>query len=394
MSHSEATSGSLVLDVNGDQLDVRFIDRKGVTKDDFTIVKGPPTPVARPHVLFPPMGSWKYFDQGMDLGTAWKEPAFDDSSWPSGPGPLGYGETWIATTVSYGGNAAAKYPTTYFRRTFQAPIDPAAMDSLRLYANYDDGFVAWLNGQEAARSASMLAGTATYATLATSHEGGAYQAFAIAPALLAPGTNVLAVELHQTSAASTDLVFDAAVDCDAFLPWLGPCAAGNAGLGGAPAELLLLNGSGGGAARSIDLPGLASLTIDVLPPPQSASAPFAIFAMLGTPGPADVFALPLGIGSTCFPLSLLAQAPDLAYVASSFGPDPTLLIPATPAPWTFTLYPGAPPGFVAALQGVILDSAAAFRVTNAVRLNVVPLPGPPALAGLASIRHHVRHRAG
>ena len=43
-----------------------------------------------------PFGStWKYLDDGSDLGTAWREPGFDDSSWSEGPAQLGYGEDYL-----------------------------------------------------------------------------------------------------------------------------------------------------------------------------------------------------------------------------------------------------------------------------------------------------------
>ncbi len=35
---------------------------------------------------------WKYLDNGADAGTAWRSNSFNDSSWSSGPAPLGYGE--------------------------------------------------------------------------------------------------------------------------------------------------------------------------------------------------------------------------------------------------------------------------------------------------------------
>jgi Calcineurin-like phosphoesterase len=372
MVHVEETLGSIVLDVNGDQLDLRYLRSDGVIGDHFTIVKGPSTPVERTQTLVPLQSVWKYHDLGTNLGTAWSAPGYDDTSWASGPGILGFGEPYVATTVSFGPNPSQKHPTTYFRKTFTLPFDPSLVEGVRLYANYDDGFVARLNGQFAVNSASLPYTAPSYTQLSASHEGGTYEVFAMPSSLLVPGQNVLAIEVHQTSASSTDLVLDAMVQCDAFLPYLGPAAAGNGGPGGAPADLLLLNGSSGGVARSIDLPGLSSLTIGVAPPPPAPSADFAIFGFLGDPGPADVFALPFGIGSMCFPPSLLALAPNLAFVASTFGPDPTLLLPATPAPWSLTLYPGAPPGFTAALQGVILDGSSAFRVTNAVRINVVP----------------------
>src|SRR5262245_58258755 len=32
---------------------------------------------------------WKYDQAGQDLGTAWKDPGYDDSAWPAGAGLLG-----------------------------------------------------------------------------------------------------------------------------------------------------------------------------------------------------------------------------------------------------------------------------------------------------------------
>ncbi len=34
---------------------------------------------------------WKYLDDGSDQGSAWQAIGFDDSAWPVGPAPLGYG---------------------------------------------------------------------------------------------------------------------------------------------------------------------------------------------------------------------------------------------------------------------------------------------------------------
>ena len=53
--------------------------------------------------------------------------------------------------------AAARPATAYFRKEFVVSDDPNAITSLTLRANYDDGFVAYLNGQEIARR-SIAAG--------------------------------------------------------------------------------------------------------------------------------------------------------------------------------------------------------------------------------------------
>src|SRR3954469_24618487 len=62
----------------------------------------------------PKNANWRYWDRGGDLGTAWRDVTYDDSSWGYATGPLGYGETYLWTTIGYGGNASAKYITSYF----------------------------------------------------------------------------------------------------------------------------------------------------------------------------------------------------------------------------------------------------------------------------------------
>jgi hypothetical protein len=373
MVYSEVSLGSLVLDVDGDQLDLRFINSIGATRDHFTMVKGPVSAVDQQHPLVTPLSTWKYHDLGQNLGTAWRTPGYDDSSWASGPGVLGFGEPYVTTIVSYGPNPANVWRTTYFRTTFTLPFDPALAASVRLHANYDDGFVAWLNGQHAAHSASLPYVSPSYNQFAASHEGGAYEIFEVPPGQLVAGTNVLAVEVHQSAANSDDLVWDGSLECDAFVPLLGAPATGNAGPGGAPANVVLLNGSSGGTARGIDVATAAQLVIGVSPPPPASSSHFALFAKVGTPTALDAFALPFGIGTTCFPPSLLVPpSPDLLFLASSFGLDPTLIFPATPAPWSVTVPAGLPPGFTAAIQGVIHDASSAYRVTNGILVTVTP----------------------
>ncbi|MBN1674527.1 MAG: chitobiase/beta-hexosaminidase C-terminal domain-containing protein [Kiritimatiellae bacterium] len=174
------------------------------------------TPGARNSgVLVPAMAGWRYHDRGADLGTAWRAAAgsYDDSAWPDGNAPLGYAEPGaypdLDTTVSYGENPADKHMTTYFRRTFAVAADPGNVTNLVLRAKYDDGFVAYLNGQELLRAA-MPAGTISYATAAASHTASGYETFDLTPqaGLLAKGLNVLAVELHQSGATSSDLFMD------------------------------------------------------------------------------------------------------------------------------------------------------------------------------------------
>jgi hypothetical protein len=110
----------------------------------------------------PAEGAWRYWDNGGDLGTSWRALAGPATGWDTGVGPLGYGETYLATTTNRGPI------TTYFRREFTVE-DPARVGELLGEVMYDDGFVAYLNGVEIQRAA-MPAGAVTASTLSSGHE--------------------------------------------------------------------------------------------------------------------------------------------------------------------------------------------------------------------------------
>ncbi|MBN1672451.1 MAG: chitobiase/beta-hexosaminidase C-terminal domain-containing protein [Kiritimatiellae bacterium] len=164
-------------------------------------------------VLLSRTASWKYHDRGMNLGTAWRAPAYDDSGWEDGNAPLGYAAEGaypdLDTELSYGDDPDNKPITTYFRRTFLLGADPADVSSLTLRATYDDGFVAYLNGEEIQRAA-MPAGTIEFTTPATSHTAADYETFGLNGHIgrLVRGVNVLAVEVHQSGPTSSDLYVD------------------------------------------------------------------------------------------------------------------------------------------------------------------------------------------
>jgi hypothetical protein len=112
--------------------------------------------------------------------------------------------------VSYGPDSGAKYITTYFRRSF-AVSDPASFTALSLRVMRDDGVIVYLNGSEIFRN-NMPAGAAGYLTPASAALGGVDE-YTFVPATLDPGylvfgNNVVAVEIHQNSGASSDISFD------------------------------------------------------------------------------------------------------------------------------------------------------------------------------------------
>jgi hypothetical protein len=153
--------------------------------------------------------TWKYDDRGVDLGTAWRAPQYDDSAWPEGPAELGDGDGDEATEIDIG-PSDDRFPTLYFRRSFEL-ADPGWVRELQVRLKRDDGAVVYLNGGEVLRE-NMPAGTIRHGTWAASVvAGSAEDAFYLAepdpPGLIA-GTNVLAVEVHQADAGSSDISFD------------------------------------------------------------------------------------------------------------------------------------------------------------------------------------------
>lgn len=164
--------------------------------------------------LIPTGSVWKYLDNGSDQGTAWRALAFDDRGWARGPAELGYGDTPDgrpeATVVGFGPDSNNKYITTYFRRFFNVD-DPASFQSLTVRLMRDDGAVVYLNGTELFRD-NMPGGTIEYTNLAlnvvSTTDEFAFFTFPGNPSLLVPGINVLAVEIHQNIASSSDVSFD------------------------------------------------------------------------------------------------------------------------------------------------------------------------------------------
>lgn len=154
-------------------------------------------------------GTWRFSDNGANLGTAWTAPHYNDSSWKAGKPQLGYGDGDEATVIGFGPNANAKYITSYFRHTFTVS-NLASMDSVVFNLIRDDGAIVYLNGTEIYRS-NMPAGAVTFTTVASSAVGGADESrqfrFSLPKNVLLLGKNVLAVEVHQDAGTSSDLSF-------------------------------------------------------------------------------------------------------------------------------------------------------------------------------------------
>ena len=150
--------------------------------------------------------TWKYLVPTSEPAATWKTSGFNDTSWKSGPSGFGFGDNDDNTILPNG------TVSVFIRTTFNL-ADVDKIGALWLHMDYDDGFVAYLNGTEIARAGLGAPGTpVTYKTSPYSHEATIYQrlepeAFDLSDKinLLKPAGNVLAIQIHNSGAGSSDM---------------------------------------------------------------------------------------------------------------------------------------------------------------------------------------------
>lgn len=150
-------------------------------------------------------------DLNGDPTTDWTMTDYVPGGWENGPSGFGYGDGDDATDLSDmrpEEGVRPGYSSVYVRTSFT--VTPGSFDALVLEVDYDDGFVAYLNGTEIARSRTMNdAGTPpAFDAGSGGHEAGN-------PAVIdltsfedliheAPTPNVIAIQGHNTSVSSSD----------------------------------------------------------------------------------------------------------------------------------------------------------------------------------------------
>ena len=149
--------------------------------------------------------SWKFIVPAATI-PGWTAPGFNDAAWSTGNGGMGYGDGDDLTVVP------TNTRSVYMRRAFNI-VDTAAIGSAIFCMDFDDVFIAYLNGVEIARS-NMVVNTAYNALATAAHEAQLYQNFqpnyytlsaAAIDTLFKPGVNVLCVQTHNSSANNSDL---------------------------------------------------------------------------------------------------------------------------------------------------------------------------------------------
>jgi PKD repeat protein len=149
------------------------------------------------------------------IGTSFIEESFDDSSWATGTYGVGYETAPPGATALIRTAVPAGTYSVYTRARFTIN-DLSSITALSFGADYDDGYIAWINGVEVARSPGMPAGTPAWNTNSGVHEssngtspnyGTLVNVTARALPVLHDGVNVIVVGVWNSGApASTDLV--------------------------------------------------------------------------------------------------------------------------------------------------------------------------------------------
>ena len=152
---------------------------------------------------------WKYWNAASSPPNYndWNQLGFNDQNWNSGQGGIGYGDNDDNTTI-------AATPSILMRKEFQI-VDIQDITHLLFHADYDDGFIAYINGVEIMRSDNFGSSTPSYNEFTTfdkeavMYTGGIPESklFDVEAVqnLLQSGTNVLAVRVHNASANSSDM---------------------------------------------------------------------------------------------------------------------------------------------------------------------------------------------
>ncbi len=151
--------------------------------------------------------TWKYIVPGSEPPAGWRNAGFNDGSWNSGKSGFGYGDNDDSTVL-------AQILSVYIRKEFIIENLSDCKKAL-LHIDYDDGFVAYLNGYEVARGnlgtpgipPVYNQGAASSSHEAAMYSGGRPEEFEIDSVFkyLNQGANILAIQVHNYNTGSSDL---------------------------------------------------------------------------------------------------------------------------------------------------------------------------------------------
>jgi len=164
--------------------------------------------------LIPMTATWRYHQtQNLD-GSSWFAKNFDDLLWSSGPALIGVEDCGCLPAPGLNTVLAIGRNTYYFRTQF---IVSSNLTDFRLNFStvIDDGAVIYLNGKSIITNS--VNSPLNYAAAASRNVGNAsLEYFSVAGSGMVVGTNVIAVEVHQTGTNSGDVVFGLSLEASRF----------------------------------------------------------------------------------------------------------------------------------------------------------------------------------
>jgi hypothetical protein len=174
----------------------------------YTFASAPEPFIGRRELLSLTGSTWRVEASGNNLGSEWREPAYDDTQagWNTGPGLFGFSPNPSVYPAPIATPLPPGRTTYYFRARFEWTNDPAGV--VLVASNYlSDGAVLYLNGVEAKRF-RLPGGAVLFDTPATGGPAvkGQAELAGLAASSLILGENVVAVEAHQTAGENLDLV--------------------------------------------------------------------------------------------------------------------------------------------------------------------------------------------
>jgi len=150
--------------------------------------------------------SWSYWPGTSAPISNWDDPGIDISNWPTGPSGFGYGDNDDNTELS-------QIISVFARKTFQID-DPTMITKALFHIDYDDGYIAYLNGEEFSRRNMGAPNTQVNYNETTTglHEAEIYSggfpeeiSIDLNEFSIVTGDNTLAVEVHNYNTSSSDL---------------------------------------------------------------------------------------------------------------------------------------------------------------------------------------------
>ena len=162
------------------------------------------------YLIWYPYSPYKYFAATEEPDADWLMPGFDDSSWAQDTGSIGFGYNNMATEID------ESSASLYLRYKFYIENKELTQE-INLSANFDDGYIAYLNGKEILRvNINDTIKTVAYNDITErSHERvstsysvlGYYFDYPALDTLLVNGENTLAVHVLNDSLYGSDLYY-------------------------------------------------------------------------------------------------------------------------------------------------------------------------------------------